>query len=55
MAGATFRLGADPLRAWQSWVIAISSLIALLRWKVTPAAVVLVAEFAGMLLATVRG
>jgi chromate transporter len=55
MAGVTFRLGAQALQAWQSGVIAIISLIGLLRWKVAPAWVVLGGGIAGLLLATVRG
>ena len=55
MAGVTFRLGAQALRAWQSWVIAMTSLIVLLGWKVAPAWVVLGGGIAGLLLATVRG
>jgi chromate transporter len=55
MAGVTFRLGAQALRAWQSWVIASTSLIVLLRWKLAPAWVVLGGGIAGWLLATVRG
>ena len=55
MTGVTFRLGADALRAWQSWVIAIISLIALLQWKLAPAWVVLGGGIAGLLLATFRG
>jgi chromate transport protein ChrA len=55
MTGVTFRLGADALRAWQSWVIAIGSLIALLQWKLAPAWVVLGGGIAGLLLATVHG
>ena len=53
--GSDVSLGADALRAWQSWAIAISSLIALFRWKLTPAWVVLGGGIAGLLLATVGG
>jgi chromate transport protein ChrA len=55
MAGVTFRLGADALRSWQSWLMAITSLIALLRWKLAPAWVVLGGGIAGWLLQIVRG
>ncbi len=54
MAGVTFRLGVDALRGWQSWVIAIAALAVLLRWKVSPAWVVLGGGLAGLLLAAVR-
>ena len=55
MAGVTVRLGADALRSWQMWLIAAASLIVLLRWKVSPAWVVLGGGVAGLLLATIRG
>jgi chromate transporter len=55
MAGVTFRLGADALRSWQTWLIATASLIVLLRWKVGPAWVVLGGGIAGLLFATVHG
>lgn len=54
MAGVTFRLGADALRSWQPQLIAITSLAVLLRWKVSPAWVVLGGGVAGLLLATIR-
>ena len=55
MAGVTVRLGADTLRSWQMWLIAAASLIVLLRWKVSPAWVVLGGGIGGLLLATIRG
>lgn len=54
MAGVTFRLAADALRSWQPQLIAITSLAVLLRWKVSPAWVVLGGGVAGLLLATIR-
>lgn len=54
MAGVTLRLGADALRSWQPQLIAITSLAVLLRWKVSPAWVVLGGGVAGLLLATIR-
>jgi len=52
MAGVTARLGIDALRGWGAWVIAMASLGALLRWKVSPAWIVLGGGMAGLLLAT---
>ena len=54
MAGVTFRLALDALRGWPTWVIAIVSLGVLLRWKVSPAWVVLGGGIAGLLLALMR-
>jgi chromate transporter len=54
MAGVTFRLGVDALRGWSSWVIAVTALGVLLRWKVNPAWVVLGGGLAGLLLAGFR-
>jgi len=49
MAGVTFRLGADALRRWAAWVIAIIVLGILLRWKVNPVWIVLAGGVAGFL------
>ncbi len=49
MAGVTFNLGVDALRAWPSWLIAIASLAVLLKWKVSPAWVVLGGGLIGLL------
>jgi chromate transporter len=54
MAGVTFQLGSDALRGWISWVIALISLAVLLRWKVSPAWVVLGGGIVGLLLAVWR-
>jgi chromate transporter len=51
MAGVTFRLGVDALRTWPSWVILLVSLVVLVRWKVSPAWVVLGGGIAGLFLA----
>ncbi len=55
MAGVTFRLGADALRGWAAWLIALLSFGILLRWKLSPAWVVLGGGLAGLVLAGVRG
>ncbi len=54
MGGVTFRLAIDALRGWPSWVIAASALAVLLRWKVSPAWVVLGGGVAGLLFAAFR-
>jgi len=54
MAAVTFHLGVDALRRWQGWVIALAALAVLLRWKISPAWVVLGGGFAGSLFAFVR-
>jgi chromate transporter len=51
MIGVTFRLAADALRGWPTWVIALGSLAVLLRWKLSPVWVVLAGGVAGLLLA----
>ncbi|HTT24701.1 MAG TPA: chromate efflux transporter [Candidatus Sulfotelmatobacter sp.] len=55
MTGVTFRLGVDALRTWQSCLIAIVSLAVLVRWKISPAWIVLGGGIAGLLLATIHG
>lgn len=55
MAGVTFRLGADALRGWAAWLIALLSFGVLLRWKVSPAWIVLGGGLAGLLLAGAGG
>ncbi len=54
MAGVTFRLAVDALRAWPSWIIALAAIAVLLRWKISPAWVVLGGGMAGFLLAALR-
>jgi len=49
MTGVTFLLGVDALHGLPSWVIAAASLVVLLRWKVSPAWVVLGGGVAGLL------
>lgn len=51
MGGVTFRLAADALRGWPAWTIAVASLAVSLRWKVSPAWVVLGGGAVGLLLA----
>lgn len=53
MVGVTFRLGVDALRGWPSWVIAVLSLTVLVRWKVSPAWIVLGGGIVGWLLAAI--
>lgn len=50
MAGVTFRLGADALRGWPTWLIAAVALGVLIRWKGNPAWVVLSGGIAGFFL-----
>jgi chromate transporter len=54
MGGVTVRLAADALHGWSSWGIAIVSLAVLLRWKVSPAWVVLGGGIMGLILASIR-
>ena len=49
MAGVTFQLASDALRGWISWAVALASLAILLRWKVSPAWVVLGGGIVGLL------
>ena len=55
MAGVTFKLGADALRDWRSWIIALAALTVLLRWKISAAWVVLGGGIAGLLLVALHG
>jgi hypothetical protein len=48
------RLASDALRGWEAWGIALVSLAVLLRWKVSPAWVVLGGGVLGLLLADYR-
>ena len=54
MGGVMFRLAVDALRGWPTWVIAALSLGVLLRWKASPAWIVLGGGGAGLLLAALR-
>lgn len=54
MAGVTLLLAVDALHRWPSWLIAAVSLGVLLRWKVSPAWVVLGGGIAGLLLSVVH-
>jgi len=54
MVGVTIRLATDALRGWPAWVIAMTALAVLLRWKLNPAWVVLGGGIAGLLLASLR-
>ncbi len=54
MGGVTFRLAGDVLRGWPFWGIAAAALLVLLRWKLSPAWVVLGGGIAGLLLAAFR-
>ena len=54
MGGVTFRLAADALPGGPSWGITLVSLAVLLRWKVSPAWVVLCGGVVGLLLAVFR-
>jgi chromate transporter len=54
MMGATFRLAADALQGWPSWVIAGAALAVLLRWKMNSAWVVLGGGVVGLALAAFR-
>ena len=54
MVGVTIRLAADALRGWTAWGIALISLALLLRWKLSPAWVVLGGGIVGLLAAAIR-
>ena len=54
MAGVTIRLATDALRGWPAWTIVLVSLAVLLRWKVSPAWIVLAGGITGLLLATLH-
>ena len=51
MGGVTFRLGVDALRGWTAWIIGLAALAVLLRWKLSPAWIVLGGGIVGLLLA----
>jgi chromate transporter len=54
MVGVTVRLGIDALRGWPTWLISLASLAILLRWKISPAWIVLGGGIVGLFLATIR-
>jgi chromate transporter len=54
MGSVTFRLAADALRGWSPWAIALASLAVLLRWRVSPAWVVLGGGVVALLLAAMH-
>jgi chromate transporter len=54
MAAVTVRLGVDALATWGAGAIALAALALLLRWKISPAWIVLGGGIAGLLLATLR-
>lgn len=54
MAGVTVHLGIDALKGWPAILISLASLAVLLRWKISPAWIVLGGGIAGLLLASVR-
>lgn len=54
MAGVTLRLGVAALRGWPSWIIALAAVAMLLRWKISPAWIVLGGGVTGFLLAALR-
>jgi chromate transporter len=55
MAAVTFELGAATLDAWPAWLIAILSAVAVLRFKVNAAWIVVVAALLGRLLFSPAG
>jgi len=54
MAGVTVRLGVDALPTWGAGAIALAALALLLRWKISPAWIVLGGGITGLLLAAIR-
>lgn len=54
MAGVTVRLADDALHSWSMWLIAITSLVVLWKYKINPAWVVLGGGVAGFLIASAR-
>jgi len=54
MTGVTVRFAQEALHAWPAWVIAVVAAAVLLRWKLSPAWVVLGGGVAGLALAALR-
>jgi chromate transporter len=54
MAGVTVRLGVEAVPTWGAGAIALAALAVLLRWKISPAWIVLGGGIAGLLLAVMR-
>jgi chromate transporter len=54
MTGVTVRFAQDALRAWPAWVIAVVSAAVLLRWKLSPAWIVLAGGVTGLALAALH-
>jgi chromate transporter len=51
MAGVTIKLAGDALRGWPMWLIAVTALAVLWKWKINPAWVVLGGGLGGLLVA----
>ena len=54
MAGVTVHLGIDALKGWPAILISLASLAVLLRWKISPAWIVMGGGIAGLLLTSLR-
>jgi len=54
LMGSDFAPGEEALRGWSAWIIAIAALAVLLRWKISPAWIVLGGGIAGLLFAVLR-
>ena len=54
MAAVAVRLGVDALATWGAAAIALAALALLLRWKISPAWIILGGGLAGLLLAAIR-
>jgi chromate transporter len=54
MADVTIKLAGDALRGWPMWLIAVTALAVLWKWKINPAWVVLSGGIGGLLVAAFR-
>jgi chromate transporter len=54
MAGVTIKLAGDALHGWPMWVIGVTALAVLWKWKINPAWVVLGGGLGGLLVAALR-